>query len=200
MSGFSFSISASFHNLYPESIISPVSVHTIYLVGMPSSGKTTLGQALAESMQRPFVDLDAAIVEVEGRSIANIFRDAGEPYFRELEARTLREVTEKGEGLVIATGGGAPIFHDNMSYMKERGVTVFLHVSAEELGRRLLASQISDRPLVQALAEDDFLEALQEKQKKRLPFYRQAHVQVYDDDLSLAKLQEALREAGYLRN
>jgi len=175
-------------------------MHIYYLVGMPSSGKSTVGRQLAEHLQLPFEDLDAWIERAEGRTIPEVFRDSGEDYFREVEARVLREATQVAKQQVIATGGGAPIFHDNMDYMNAHGITVFLNVGADELGRRLQASNVADRPLVQALEQDDFLTALAEKQKKRLPFYRQARVQVYDNALALPKLLEALREGGFLRS
>ncbi|HAA13174.1 MAG TPA: shikimate kinase [Cytophagales bacterium] len=171
-----------------------------YLVGMPSSGKSTVGRELAQQLQLPFEDLDAWIERAEGRTIPEVFRDSGESYFREVEARVLREATHAASRQVIATGGGAPIFHDNMDFMNAHGVTVFLNVGVEELGRRLQATNVADRPLVQALEQGDFLTALAEKQKKRLPYYRQARVQVYDDALALPKLLEALREGGFLRN
>ncbi|MEL6537322.1 MAG: shikimate kinase [Bacteroidota bacterium] len=175
-------------------------MHIFYLVGMPSSGKSTVGRELAQHLHLPFEDLDTWIETAEARTIPDVFRDSGEAYFREVEARVLREATQRSPKQVIATGGGAPIFHDNMEFMNAHGITIFLNVGVEELGKRLRASDVADRPLVQALEQDDFLMALAEKQKKRLPYYRQALVQVYDDALALPKLLEALREGGYLRS
>ena len=169
-----------------------------FLVGMPSSGKSTIGKALAAQLELPFHDVDTAIETKEGKSIPALFREEGEPYFRSAEAEALRSVTHSHPAQIIATGGGAPLFHDNMDFMKEHGVVIFLNVSVEELGKRLQASNVADRPLVQALGDDSFMEALRDKHKKRLPFYRQAHIHVFDDALQVPKVLEALREMSYL--
>ncbi|HEY0110857.1 MAG TPA: shikimate kinase, partial [Fibrella sp.] len=109
----------------------------IYLVGMPSSGKTTLGKRLARELHYHFIDTDRVITREEGRSIADIFAQQGEAYFREAEARVLRTI-KPGGSLVVATGGGMPCFHDNMGYIKSTGVSVFLDVAPDILAQRMV--------------------------------------------------------------
>ncbi|MBU1820351.1 MAG: shikimate kinase, partial [Bacteroidetes bacterium] len=89
----------------------------IFLIGMPSSGKTTLGKKLARALGYRFVDLDKLIVSDQKKSIPDIFREHGEPYFREVESRILQD-TRPDHWLVVSTGGGAPCFFDNMDFIK----------------------------------------------------------------------------------
>lgn len=166
---------------------------------MPSCGKSTLGQALSGHLNLPFIDLDAEIVRKARKSIPQIFEEEGETTFRSLEATCLRNISESNTAQVVATGGGAPLFHNNMKYMNARGITIFLSVSVKELGKRLLSSNVSERPLVNALDQGDFLKALSIKYNKRLPTYRQALVQVTGDNITLNRLIEALQEANYLK-
>ena len=79
-------------------------MHTFYLVGMPGSGKSTAGRQLAEHLRVPFADVDDAIVTAEGRPIAEVFAAEGEPYFREVEARVLRAVSDGRAFIAACTG------------------------------------------------------------------------------------------------
>lgn len=123
------------------------------LLGMPGSGKTTLGRELAQHYGYPFLDLDAAIETSAGRSIPAIFETQGQAYFREVEARTLREVLRRPGPLVLATGGGTPCFHDNMACLQAAGLTLWLDVPLPELAARLRAAGLRSRPLVAATAQ-----------------------------------------------
>jgi shikimate kinase len=102
----------------------------IYLTGMPGCGKSKVGRILAERLHLPFVDLDVVIAGAEGMEINRIFAERGEPWFRELEARWLRE-SSAVPAFVMATGGGAPCFYGNMEYMNGAGISVFLDVPLE---------------------------------------------------------------------
>jgi shikimate kinase len=154
----------------------------IYLIGMPSSGKTTLGKRLARELHCHFIDTDRLIIREEGRSIADIFAQAGEAYFRDVEARVLRTI-KSGGSAVVATGGGMPCFHDNMAYIKATGVSVFLNVSPEVLAQRMIthAQQFPtdppERPLFNA-DDRSLIETLRQKYDHRLPTYQQADITV----------------------
>lgn len=113
------------------------SKQNIVLVGMPSSGKTTVGKIIAQKLGFSFVDTDELIVEKEGRSIVDIFANDGEQYFRNCETEAIRE-TAKKQSLVIATGGGAVLKKENIELLKENGKIYFL-----------------DRPLDLLLTTDD---------------------------------------------
>ncbi len=113
------------------------------------AGKTSVGQALARRLGWRFIDLDDVIIAREGRSIAQIFRDAGEPAFRQAEANALRTLLAANEHneTVVALGGGAFVQDENARALQQAGVTVvFLDAPAEELRRRC-APRGHERPL-----------------------------------------------------
>lgn len=108
----------------------------IYLYGAPASGKSTLGKRLAQALGAEFVDLDAAIVEAAGCPIPQIFAEKGEPYFRDLEAETLRAVTATAK--VIALGGGSLLRDSSRAFCEANGTVLCIDTpSDEELARRI---------------------------------------------------------------
>ncbi|MCK9906006.1 shikimate kinase, partial [Frankia sp. Cpl3] len=109
------------------------------------TGKTTIGRALAKKLKLTHVDLDEAIVQHEGSSIAAIFEQKGEAYFRDLESTLLRTLLSKNDQ-VITTGGGAVLRPENVRAMISGGTVVALTATEEELVRRL--SVDSSRPLL----------------------------------------------------
>ncbi len=131
----------------------------IVLVGMPGSGKSTIGKMLAEKTGREFVDTDEMIVKKEKRTIPEIFAESGEKYFREVETECVREAGKR-MGLVIATGGGAVLKKENRDAMRENSVVIFLERAVE-----CLATE--GRPL----SENE--EKLKKMQKERYPLYKQ---------------------------
>ena len=146
----------------------------IFLIGMPSSGKSTLGKRIADALHYRFVDTDKLIIREEGRSIADIFAQSGEDYFREVERRVLKTI-RPGGSLVISTGGGMPCFHDNMTYINSAGVSVFLDVPIEILVRRIVAHGQEDRPLNNA-TDPDLPATLRKRYETRWPVYSQANI------------------------
>ncbi|MGV3556737.1 shikimate kinase [Larkinella arboricola] len=149
----------------------------IFLVGMPSSGKSTLGKRLARQLGYRFVDTDKLVIQQEGgRSINDIFRTDGETYFREVENRVLRTI-QPDSRLVVATGGGMPCFHDNMAYIKTAGFSIFLDVSPEQLLERMQRHSQDDRPLFKR-QDPTLLENLRQKYTDRRNFYLQADLTV----------------------
>ncbi len=104
----------------------------IALIGMAGSGKTTTGKALAERLDREFVDCDDLIPTYAGKSIAQIFAEDGEEAFRKIETAVLADVSKKS-GLVIATGGGVVTRPENLPLLRQNSVTVLLHRPVEDL-------------------------------------------------------------------
>lgn len=146
----------------------------IYLIGMPGAGKTTLGRALATRLEMPFRDLDQEIVAQEGRSIPEIFAAEGEAYFRATEAQVLRTLVAAQPRLVLATGGGTPCFHQNMSVLLTTGTAIHLAVPIEELARRVRHGAAT-RPLLAAAPDERALiTQLGETLASRRQFYDQA--------------------------
>lgn len=108
--------------------------HAIALIGMMACGKSTVGKMLAKRLQWRFVDADAWIVEKAGMSVAEIFKREGEASFRRRETEALDALTRLS-GVVIATGGGAPMFGANLPLLA-RVTVVQLKIDAEEVIRR----------------------------------------------------------------
>ncbi len=146
----------------------------IFLIGMPSSGKSTLGKRIADALHYHFLDTDRMIVREEGRSVPEIFAQSGEAYFREAERRVLRTI-QPGRSLVVSTGGGMPCHFDNMTYINETGISIFLDVPVDILHRRMVAHGQADRPLFNA-SDPKLLSDLRQRCTDRSPFYTQANV------------------------
>jgi shikimate kinase len=147
----------------------------VFLVGFMGCGKSTVGRALAAITGREFVDLDERIVEEEGRSIARILSESGEPYFRDLERRLLGRLRGRAD-IVVACGGGTYAHAPSRALIDELGTAVWLQVPlAEALAR---CRQGGERPL---LGGPGRAEALY---RSRLPAYRAAPVHVDVDGLT----------------
>ena len=117
----------------------------VVLIGMPSSGKSTVGRILAERSGRAFVDTDALAEAAAGRPIPEIFRECGEPAFRDLETAVVREQAKTG-GKVIATGGGAVLRPENIQALRQNGRLFWLDRDPEAL------TPTGDRPLADTAA------------------------------------------------
>jgi shikimate kinase len=159
----------------------------IYLVGMPGSGKTTLGHKLAMELALKFVDLDAEIETYDGHSIPEIFIGKGESYFREIESRLLTEWAGSPESFVMATGGGAPCFFRGMEVINKTGLSIFLNVPVNELLQRV--KEKTNRPLLDD-EDQDREQTLIRLLETRRPCYRQAQITLTNPDLN--KLMEAI--------
>lgn len=174
----------------------------LYLIGLPGSGKTTLGRQLAAHYGREFLDLDAVIVAEAGQLIPAIFAAEGEAGFRAREAAALRSVAARpGPPLVVATGGGTPCFHDNVAVLRASGFLLWLDVPLPELVRRLSRSRTS-RPLLTAATSPGETPAqaisthLHRTLAARERFYRQAHLR-YAGAATAAAIISALAAAGF---
>ena len=150
----------------------------IFLIGLPSSGKSTLGKKLARILNYRFVDMDKLIEKDQQMTIPEIFTQKGEPYFREVESRILKNTLENRR-VVIATGGGAPCFFDNMDFIKRSGVSIFLDVHHSELAKRIQNHGKDDRPLLSGATSLE--KELEQKYLQRLPYYSRADYTVSGD-------------------
>jgi shikimate kinase len=118
----------------------------IILTGFMGSGKSTVGRLLAQQLQFEFIDTDDLIETRDGRSIATIFSEEGEPFFRRLEAQIAWELSAR-RGLVVATGGRLMLDPDNAAVLGGTGAVFCLVASAEEIVARL-ANEPGLRPLL----------------------------------------------------
>ena len=150
----------------------------ITLTGFMGSGKTTVGKVLADFLGCPFMDLDDLIVKKAGKSIPEIFAQDGEPAFRQLEARLLRQTVEKytENTVVLALGGGAVTTPASAALLREKTVCIYLRATLETLLGRL-EGETAGRPLADA--------SLADRLAARAPIYEEtAHVIIDTDGLT----------------
>jgi shikimate kinase len=146
----------------------------IYITGFMGSGKSTFAKALAEEIGYGFLDLDAAIETGEKTTIQKIFKDKGEEGFRTLEHDALLK-TEKEDNLVIATGGGAPCHNNNMEWMNNHGITIYLKLFESELKRRI-EPEMATRPLLNGIDADGLDNFIYNTLRERSFFYHQSKI------------------------
>lgn len=146
----------------------------VFLVGYMGVGKTTTGRELAKHLNLDFIDLDLFIQNRYNKAISTIFEEEGEIEFRKIENKVLKEVSDF-ENVVIATGGGAPCFYDNMDIMKKKGLTVYLKASPQMLADRLNGCK-EKRPLIKDKNEKELLHYVTESLDKREDYYKQAQL------------------------
>jgi shikimate kinase len=146
----------------------------IYIIGFMGSGKSTAGNKLASLLGWTFIDLDKYIEKISGDTISGIFSKLGEAHFRKIEAKILRNLNS-GTNTVISTGGGTPCYHNNMDYMIETGLTVYLKLSPAQLKNRLSKSK-GKRPLILGLKDDKLLDFIVEKLASREKWYNRAEI------------------------
>ena len=156
----------------------------IYLIGFMGCGKSTLGHQLADKLGLTFIDLDKFIEERNYKTIPQLFAELGEEGFRMRERKALEEVSEFMD-VVIATGGGAPCFFDNMELMHRTGITVFLDIETSVLAERLINSK-TDRPLIRGKMKHELTAFIDDMMLKRRPFYEKAeiHIKTHEDILN----------------
>jgi len=140
----------------------------ISLVGMPGSGKSTVGRHVARHLQLAFADTDQLIERRIGCSIRAYFELHGEPAFRDVESQVIDEVTAAGEVGVVATGGGSVLREANRNALHQRTQVFYLRSTPEDLARRLRHD--THRPLLQGAA--DPLKRLRLLFQERDPLYR----------------------------
>jgi shikimate kinase len=162
----------------------------IFLIGFMGCGKTTLGSKLASKLNFTFIDLDKAIEETTEMTIAEYFEEYGELKFRELESDIL-QTAEFPENAVIATGGGAPCFYNNMDWMNENGITIYISMSPKALASRLKDGK-DVRPLLKDLSEEEMVDFIADKLEARKPYYDKARYVMDGIDITPEKVIEAL--------
>lgn len=147
-------------------------MNNVYLVGMPGSGKSTVGRLLAERLRMAFLDLDARIVLDAGRSIDSIYASDGEETFRDLEQTALAEVVST-EGTVVSCGGGVVLRPANREALLAAGRVVWLDVPSDVLDDRV-RDEPRGRPIV------TMTESLGPVAEQRRPLYREVSTMVVD--------------------
>ena len=163
----------------------------IFLIGFMGSGKTHWGRHLSTKLGIPFYDLDTVIVENEGSSIADIFTEKGEEYFRYQEKKKLEEIAERHESFILSCGGGTPCFFNNIEFMKKNGKVIWLNTSVEMLKQRLMREKTS-RPLISEVDDEDLRRYIIRKLSERRMYYQQADLTVNEENTNLEELIQLL--------
>jgi shikimate kinase len=159
----------------------------VVITGFMCSGKTSVGKKLAEKLNFDFLDTDDLIENKVGMRITEIFEKYGEPYFRELEAQIIKEVSEKDK-LVISTGGGVVLREENVNNLRKNGVIINLVAKPETIYERL-KKQPGIRPL---LNKPNPLEEIKKLLEYRERYYKNCDFRVETDNLSVEEIVEKI--------
>ncbi|WP_300652471.1 shikimate kinase [Hydrogenophaga sp.] len=160
-----------------------MSARSCFLIGLPGSGKSTVGRQLARRVSLPFFDSDQVIEQRLGCSIREFFEREGEERFRDIEAVVIDELSS-GPTCVLSTGGGSVLRSENRERLKHRGTVVYLRSTPEEIFRRLRHDR--NRPLLQVA---DPQQRLRDLCAVRDPLYREtAHFVIETGRPSVAML------------
>ena len=149
------------------------------------SGKRHWGKQLAAQLHLPFFDLDEKIIDDEGKTIADIFAESGEEYFRMKERQVLEEIVDEHASMVLSCGGGTPCFFNNIKFMKKKGTVVWLNTNVEVLVQRLLREK-QQRPLLKHIADADLKTYIIRKLNERRMYYEQADAIVDNENIITA--------------
>ncbi len=163
----------------PAAIVASLGRRSIVLIGMMGVGKSSVGRRLSARLAIPFVDADTEIEKAAGMSIADIFSQHGEEYFRSGEARVIARLLEGGPQ-VLATGGGAFMNPKTRDAIRAKGVSVWLKAELDVLLRRINKRR-NDRPLLQTADPGETLRALL---VEREPVYAQADLTVQSREVA----------------
>ena len=164
----------------------------IYLVGYMGAGKTTAARRLAHRLGWETVDTDALFEEKYKISVCDFFNKYDEALYRKLESEVLK-ATESLENTVISTGGGTACYFDNMEWMNQHGLTVFMRISPQAAVDRVIHSR-HKRPLVEGKSEEELTEFVNRHYASRMPFYEQAKITVKSEDLDVEGMMNLIKE------
>lgn len=160
----------------------------IVLVGFMGTGKNVVGKMLAQRLGMEYVETDELIEKDQGKKINDIFKQDGEAYFREVEKKIIKNICGKSNQ-VIAAGGGAVIFEENIENFKKNGIMVCLTARPEIIYQRTKKTCL--RPLLNV---EDPLKKVKDLLKEREPYYAKADFFVDTSDLAVEKVVDKVIE------
>lgn len=156
----------------------------VFLIGYMGCGKSSLGRKIAARTGFDFIDMDRQIEQRYGTSVSEIFAAKGQAWFRDEERQTLLEFEDLSADTIVATGGGAPCFGDNMQTMKRIGKTVYLKMSPEKIVGRLSPRGREKRPIIRGMNDEQLLCFIKENLPQREQYYNDCSVVIDCDALS----------------
>ena len=169
-------------------------MNRIYLVGYMGAGKTTAARRLANRLGWDVADTDDLFEAKYHISVCDFFHKYDEPLYRKLESEVLK-ATESLENVVISTGGGTACYFDNMEWMNQHGLTIFMRISTEAVVNRLMNAK-RKRPLAEGKSEEELTAFVSQHYASRIPFYEQARLTAKSENLDLDDLIGQIRALG----
>ncbi|WP_394975834.1 shikimate kinase [uncultured Croceitalea sp.] len=166
----------------------------LVLVGYMASGKSTIGQILADDLKIDFIDLDTAIADSVGLSVPELFKTKGEVFFRKKETLFLEELLDTDKDLILATGGGTPCYGNNMDIILEKAThSLYLKLSIPSLVGRIIM-QKENRPLVSNITNEDLPEFIGKHLFERSSQYERASNIINCDSKTIDELKEEIKD------
>ena len=170
---------------------------TLFLVGYMGCGKSTFARRIARRLEVEWADTDREVEQSAGASVCDLVRYEGEARFREAERAALDRLIDEGRVGVVATGGGLPVWRDNMERMNGAGLTVYLRRPAEQIACRMSPYGRQRRPRLRGLSDEELVAFMHRDMAEREAFYARAQL-VFDcaaasDDELLDRIVEALQ-------
>ena len=167
----------------------------IVLLGYMGSGKTTIGRIVANHLSVKFLDLDDYIAQKENLSVAEIFKEKGEVYFRKKEHDYLKEIFLNENRFLLSLGGGTPCFGNNMELINQQTqYSFYIQTSLDELVKRLKKEKAS-RPMIAHLDDGELQEFIGKHLFERSFFYNQAHRLVKSGERTPTEIAESIVNA-----
>ncbi len=155
----------------------------LYLIGYMGCGKSTIGRKIARYAYMRFVDTDLKVEQREGAAVADIITNQGEEYFRIVEQAVLAD-TAADDDIVVSTGGGLPVWGDNMARIAQLGVSVYLRRSPKNIISRLSPYGRQKRPKFRGLNDEQLLAFMTTHMAEREPVYSRADIVIDCDTMS----------------
>ncbi|WP_026778113.1 shikimate kinase [Polaribacter sp. Hel_I_88] len=164
----------------------------IVLLGYMASGKSSIGKKLSKRLTMNFIDLDDYIIQKEEATIAEIFKQKGEIYFRNIESKYLKEILFKEEDFILSLGGGTPCYANNMNLINEKATTsIYLQGNVPTMVKRLIQKK-AKRPIIASLEDDKIPEFVAKHLFERRFFYEQAKMTIKIDDKTKKEIAKEL--------
>lgn len=164
----------------------------VFLIGYMGCGKSTVGKKLASKLKYNFIDVDSTIEDLTNKPVSQIFEDEGEHAFRQLEHSIIVSLCSR-TNTVIATGGGAPCFHNNMELMNAHGITVYLKMHPKSLAERIISSK-TERPLIKYVSNDELPAFITQHLNDREAFYKRARLTIQGESLKIDELVQRIKD------
>lgn len=163
----------------------------ISLAGYMGSGKSHISKLLSKKLEFKLVDLDKEISHKNNASIANIFKNKGEIFFRKEERLMLEHILHSNENMVLSLGGGTPAYYDNMHLINQHSKSFFLQAKIPTLVERL-SKQKGKRPIISHISDEDLPEFVAKHLFERNAYYNQCQYTISTDDKSPETIVEEI--------